>query len=437
MTPVRRGFAWAALGAAGFTAYGSLVPFHFRALALTDALAAFGAVLAAGVAIDSRSDVVANVLLGMPLGVALLGLACADRGWSRARAARVGLLLLPACAVFAAGVEFAQLFTTGRTCSASDIVAQTLGSAVGMGAWVVCGQALADRAGADVNAAGRLLVAYLALVGFIQTLPFDVSASPRNVYGKFHDGGVLFVPFGEFAGVTDAERWEKVAKLVKLAGLYVPIGLLAACLPGRVGRWGVARAALAALALGVILEGIQIPVRSRVTSATDALVGAGAALAGWYAARVHRGGLTLPLAFCWGVVWLAAMTAVTQPPPGTARLDAPRAFDWDPGGPLESGDPLGVLEAVLTKLVLFGLLGVLMAAWRLPARTRRAAGASVRATAALAAVLGLVASGFFEAAQRWYNTHTPGMTDVLIGGLGAALGVVAASRAGAPAPPRA
>src|SRR5204863_2284408 len=133
-------FAWAVLGVAGFTVYGSLVPFQFRALAFSDALDAFRAVLAAGVKIESRSDAAANLLLGVPLGFALLGLACADRGWSRGRVARAGLLLLPACALFAAAVEFSQLFTTGRTCSASDVLAQTLGAALGMTAWVLCGQ---------------------------------------------------------------------------------------------------------------------------------------------------------------------------------------------------------------------------------------------------------------------------------------------------------
>ena len=51
-----RGFAWILLGVAAFTVYGSLVPFHFRALSLSDAFDAFRAVLAAGVKIESRSD---------------------------------------------------------------------------------------------------------------------------------------------------------------------------------------------------------------------------------------------------------------------------------------------------------------------------------------------------------------------------------------------
>ena len=72
-------------------------------------------------------------------------------------------------------------------------------------------------------------------------------------------------------------------------------------------------------------------------------MGALAALAGWYAARVHREGLALPFVASWGVVWFAGMTAVTQSPPGTPKLETPRPFDWVPGMPLESGDPLNAL----------------------------------------------------------------------------------------------
>jgi VanZ family protein len=434
LTAGRRGYAWAALGAAAFTLYGSLVPFHFRARSLVDAVAAFGAVLAAGVRIDSRSDALANLMLGAPLGFALLGCVCADHRWPRGKMAGRGLLLLAPCALFAAAVEFAQLFTAARVCSASDIVAQTLGSAVGMAAWVVGGQALTDRARAvwyraDVNAAGRLLLAYLALVAFLQTLPFDVSASPYSLYAKIRDGGVRFVPFGEFDALGDADRWTQLGKVVKLAGLYVPVGLLAALLRGRFERWGAGRVALAALALAACLEGLQLPVRSRVSSATDVLVGAAAVLAGWYAARVHRDGLAVPFVLSWCVVWLAAMTVVTQPPPGTPRLAAPRPFDWIPLRPLEDGNPMDALAGMVTKLVLFGLLGVVIAGWRLPPRTRRAPPGSVRNAAALAAVLGLLASGAFENSQRWSDAHDPCVTDVLLGGLGAAAGVLAASRA--------
>src|SRR4029079_10701817 len=98
------------------------------------------------------------------------------------------------------------------------------------------------------------------------------------------------------------------------------------------------RVALAALLLGVCLEAVQLLVQSRTPSATDAIAGALGAVVGWYAGRVHHEGLAVPFAVSWFVVWLAGMTPVTAPPPGTPRLDTPRPFHWIPGAPPESGD---------------------------------------------------------------------------------------------------
>ncbi len=423
MNSRRRAFAWAVAGVVAFVVYGSLVPFQFGPRTNS-----FDRVLIDGVKITSRSDAVANVMLGVPLGFALLGLLCVDRNLPRSKAVRLGLLLLPACVLFSVAVEYAQLYTVTRTCSASDIAAQGFGALAGMAMWVLFGQRVTDRARAvweraDVNAVGRLLIAYLALLAFIQTLPFDASVSPADLYRKFRDT-VRYVPFREFDGLNDADRWKLIAKLAKLVGLCFPVGLLASRLKGRIETWSIVRVALASVALGVCLESLQLMVKSRTPIATDALVGALAAMGGWYAGRVHHEGLALPFVASWLVVWFAGMTPVTQAPPGSVRLPEPRSFDWVPGLPLESGDPLFTLEEMLTKLVLFGLLGVLVAAWRLPPRTRRSPPGSVPVAVAVAAVLGLAVSGFFESGQRWYDSHTPCITDVLLGCSGAVFGVI-------------
>ncbi len=426
MTP-RRALGWLAAAVAAFTVYGSLVPFHFRAVPFGDAVGRFRATLAAGVSIESKSDAAANLMLGVPLGFALLGCAC--RGRSQVATAVGILVLLPACAGFASAVEFAQLFTPNRNCAASDILAQALGAAFGMAAWVAFGPRLTDAAlavwhRADADAVSKLLIAYVAFVAFVQVQPLDLTLSPRNLYHKLRD---LRLPFTEF-DAADAERWATYAKLVKLAALYLPIGLLAARLKGRVEGWGIARTAAVAVLLGAALEAPQLFVASRRPATTDALVGALAAVAGWYAGRVHSEGLAVPFVLSWAVVWCAGMTVVTQPPPGTPRLDAPRPFDWIPGAPLESGEPLHALEEMLTKLVLFGLLGVIVAARVLPPRTRRGPPGSVPVAVAVAAVLGLLASGLIESSQRWHEAHTPCVTDVLLGGAGAGLAVLVASR---------
>lgn len=428
MSANRRVLAWGAAGVAAFIVYGSLVPFHFGPR--TDS---FARVLAAGLKFTSRSDLIANAMLGVPLGFALLGAACADRGRPRAKVALLGTCLLPACVLLAAAVEYAQLYTLERNCAVSDIVAQGAGALAGMVGWVLWGQGLTDRARAlwdrsAVNATGQLLLAYLGLMLLVQALPLDLSASPADFARKVRDAA-RFGLFGELDAMSDAQKWKRYGDWAKLAGLYFPAGLLAARLKGRIERWSIVPVALAALGLGFALEAAQLVVQSRTPSLSDVVVGALAAVSGWYTGKVHHEGLALPFALSWCVVWFAGMTPVAQSPPGTPRLGAPRPFDWMPGLPLESGDPLFTLGEFLTKLVLFGLLGAIVAAWRLPPKRRGGPTGSVRVAALVAGVLGLVVAALIESSQRWTETHTPCVTDVLLGGLGAALGVAVASRA--------
>jgi VanZ family protein len=427
----RRALAWCAAGAAAFTLYGSLVPFHFRALTLARALELFGLLLAEGVSVYSRSDLLANFLLGAPIGFFLLGAVRADREPSAKRTLIAALALWPVCALFALGVEFAQQFTTTRNCALSDIAAQALGSALGMLAWAAFGPALVRAARAlwartDPNPAARVLFAYFALLLLIQTLPFDLSPSPGELYKKVRDGGATFAPFAEFRGATDERKWELYGKLSKLAGLFFPVGLLLARVNGRAARWGGAKVALAALAIALCAEGAQLFVRTRTPSTTDVLVGAFAVVAAWYAARVHSEGLAVPFATSWFVVWCAALTPAYLPRAGAPQLEVPRAFGWVPFAAAEAGDPMHVLEDFLTKLVLFGLLGVLVAARVLPPKVRRGPGGSVRVAVGISLALGLLVSALIESAQRFTAAHTPGITDVLLGGAGAALGALAA-----------
>jgi VanZ family protein len=203
--------------------------------------------------------------------------------------------------------------------------------------------------------------------------------------------------------------------LLKLAGLYLPAGLLAGCLPGRF--WSKANAgqvALAALGLSVGIEAAQVLVISRVSSATDALVGATAAMVGWRLVRGphwgDRSGLIL------GLAWFVLLAVISWEPfgfPGPAQ-----PFDWIPGMALEGGNPLSALEEILTKLVLFGLAGVAVAASPL----------RIGSTSATAIAIGLAASALFEVGQTWTPNHSPSITDVLLGGLGAFVGAWATGR---------
>lgn len=418
----RRALALLVLGTAAFTVYGSLVPFAFRDREFGEAANSFLWAMTRRAVPQSRSDAVANVLLGVPLGFALLGL-CRLGKASRIGDVLTGATLLPGCLLFAAGVEFAQLFALSRTCSGSDVICQALGAVVGMTGWVVAGRWLV-RQGVEVwygsDAAARVLVGYLALLAFIQLLPMDLSASPKDLYKKVRDRVVL-VPFSELAGAEGDQLWDRAARLIQVFGLYLPVGLLVGGLPGWSWRAvNVRKLIAAAIGLATAMEALQLIVHSRVPSATDVFVGAAGALAGWLVRQVRADGLSAGDALGLGAWWLIGLAVVSWQPFPPLALNPPRPFDWTPGMPLEGGHPLFALEEMVTKFVLFGLGGAVVGAV--------AFGAKGPGRWVLAAGIGLVVSAVFEAGQSILGTHTPCITDVLLGGAGASVGAWVADR---------
>jgi VanZ family protein len=413
-------YALLALASAAFIAIGSLVPFDFQAREWSDATDAFSQAMTAQPRTISKSDTLANLMLGVPLGFALLGAICVGRAGPRARAVVFGLVLLPACAVFSAAVEFAQLYAPDRSCSGLDVLAQTIGAVCGMVAWLVFGPWLTQevrKTATGAAPASRFLVAYVLLLGFIQALPLDFNSSPADAYRKFRDGEVKPIPFGEFGTLSGDDLLARVASLLQLAGLYLPVGLLAACVPGRFfARENLIRVLLAAVGLSLFLELGQVLVRSRTCSATDVVVGASVAVAGWLVGHGFRRSLKNGRIIVLGAVWGVALLWVSWHP---FRGGASVGFDWVPGMPLQGGNPLWALEAMLTKLVLFGLAGAIVAA---------SAGVARPHSFATPVMLGLAASAVFEVGQTDFVGHTPGVTDVLLGGLGALCGAWVTTR---------
>ncbi len=270
--PRRSHYALLALGFAAFTVYGSLVPFRFHARGASDALDAFAWVLANRVAVEARGDALANVLLGVPLGFLALAALRADRP-GRLATWLVAVALLPLCTLFAAAVEFSQLFTLTRTCSATDIVAQSLGSALGLAAWLVAGGWVTRRlraAWADPRLGGRpgqRVVAYCFAAALLQMMPLDIDTSPGDLYRRLRDGEAA------------AEQWAPSA--VAVAALFLPVGLLLAAVPSRGGGLG---AFGLGLALVAATEASQLVV-SRHARVSDVLAGAAAVAVGRVVAR--------------------------------------------------------------------------------------------------------------------------------------------------------
>lgn len=394
-----RWYAVLAAGVVAFTVYGSLVPFQFQNRSWAEASGSFAWAMQNRLRIESRSDVVANFLLGVPLGFCVLGAQRVDRAGLR-RTMVTGLAVWPACVGLAGLVEFLQVYLPTRTSSGADVAAQAAGSVAGMLAWVAAGQWLTDgarRAVADPRAGGRAgqwLAAYLAVVLLVQVLPLDLTTSPGQAYRKLRSG-VVWVPFQESATPDAVKSW------VMLAAVFLPAGLLAA----RVTGWNFPAVAVGAIGFATATEAAQLLV-SRSPSATDVLVGSMAVLVGWgigrwFPARI-RDGEALLLGGMWaGLLAIAAWFPLTfQLPPRWETVA------WIPFADLFSRNDLDIPGEVLTRLLAFAPCGIL-------------AVAASRGWWAVPVAVGV--SAILEAGQLLVPGRVPGTTDIVLAGVGAGI----------------
>ena len=118
------------LATIAFIIYGSLVPLDFHPHTLAWAWAQFQQIPMLNLQVGSRADWIANGVLYLPTGFLL-----AERFVGRVPGLVLALALLAClCALcgLTFGVEFTQLFFPPRTVSQNDLLAETLGGALGL-----------------------------------------------------------------------------------------------------------------------------------------------------------------------------------------------------------------------------------------------------------------------------------------------------------------
>ena len=266
----RKSFAIAAGFYLLFVVYGSLVPLDFRPYPLDAAWRDFlgTGYLVLGVA--SRADWVANILLYIPLAYLLSAAFAAGAKSAGGRALRVALVFA-VCAAVAVGVEFIQLFFPPRTVSINDIVAELIGTGLGVGMWLIWGDAL-DRLWTEMERGG-LPAIRAAVVGYVlaylafSLFPYDFLVSAQEYSEKFAGGG-----YGLMVASETCERMSSCAgKLIAEIIAVVPLGLLLGIAIGRSARRVYLTAALCGLALGLTIEVTQLFLASGVSEGMSLL----------------------------------------------------------------------------------------------------------------------------------------------------------------------
>src|SRR3990172_4664582 len=289
--PRRPHYAVMALGYMALAIYGSLVPFDFRPLALEDAVARFREIRYLPLGLASRSDLVANILLFIPLGYLLMAAWCADRRWVFCLGAA------PVVIAFAAGlsvaIEFTQLFFLPRTVSLNDMAAESIGGVLGVLAWLAHGQRVTHWARRVwmvtemQGLAARLLPAYFVILMIVHVLPMDLTLSPVEVYHKYRGGKIVLVPFSH----RPENGMDIATKTLWNMAYFAPLGFLTALLPHKGpmsgGSWR--RGVVLGFSAAGFVEFLQLFVYTRFFDVSDIVTGTAAVLAGWWVGRVWSG----------------------------------------------------------------------------------------------------------------------------------------------------
>jgi VanZ family protein len=257
------------LAYAVFVVYGSLVPLEFRPREFDDALAAFRNIPYLDLGVASRADWVANILLYIPLGFLLCGAANS----ARAPAARIAgtLVAVGFCIALAFAVEFAQLYFPPRTVSQNDLIAETIGTLLGVALWFALGPRIVGLAG-HVRAGGpratrAALILYVAAYLAFSLFPYDFLVSGKELADKLTVSGRSAWVLSDACG--DVARCN--AKLLGEILLAAPLGMLYGMLRGRDRPAHYGRVFLWGLALGVAIEGLQIFLASGVSQGSSIL----------------------------------------------------------------------------------------------------------------------------------------------------------------------
>jgi len=223
---LRRHWGLAALLSAAGLIYGSLLPFRFRDLTVSQGWQEFVQLWTAGSKGYSSQDVAVNVLIAVPLAFALMGSLLLYR---RRKVARIAgtLAAISVSVSVSVAVEFGQLWIDTRVSSPRDVAAQAVGAAIGCVLWLACGPRFSAKL--DEFLAGRepasrvvwLLNAWVVVVVVWSLLPFDLVTSLGEIARKYQRGQIEIVPF-TYVFPSRLKFW--YGALAQTA-LFVPVGV--------------------------------------------------------------------------------------------------------------------------------------------------------------------------------------------------------------------
>lgn len=253
-----------------FVIYGSLVPMEFHSLPVDEAWKRFRHAPMLQIGVEGRADWIANGVLYVPVGFLTAALFTYGGGLLKRASMAVGATLF--CATLAVGVEFVQVFFPARTVSLNDVVAEWIGSVLGILLALRWSQWLHRLLAALSRRAGQIVVHSLQAyaVGYIafSFFPYDLLLSSTELGDKIHSDA-----WGWLVAEQSLDRGIVIlaVKLLAEALAVVPIGLMFGCWNESRGRAVASNTWLAGGLLGGFIELVQFFVYSGVSQGVSLL----------------------------------------------------------------------------------------------------------------------------------------------------------------------
>ena len=284
-TAVRR----ISLAYAAFVLYGSLMPWRWRSRSFDDALSGYLGLAEHAQLTFSFNDFATNLAI-----FAILALL-----WSASLSERPALpwvrfvVVLAGSSLFSAGIEFAQLYAVQRTSSIHDWVANSLGAAIGAGAWATVGARLAAAIAQAwrANAQHPVGTDSMRRAAMVAALPYLIILGAANHWYSvrwlgWHEAAaraaeVNLLPFFYH---QEASTLVALASMVWQVLLYVPLGAGLRTLTTSATAGTLVRpltAAVVGAGVAIVLEGGRLFVAGQHPDLGNVVVAALAAAGGF------------------------------------------------------------------------------------------------------------------------------------------------------------
>lgn len=214
-------FFWLAVIATIFVAYGSMIPFVYRAYTFQESLNLFAKIPYLSLGEASRADWFANAIIYIPISFAWCGYFSTSH--RKVISYNVLIILLVLMAVI---IEYLQIFIAPRTVSLNDLIAEIIGILIGVGLWLGSKEFMLTHLEqlyrTQKVSVHAILIIYVTGYVLFSLFPYDFYFSGAELSNAFENKGLPLFGYveGQKLGLKMLALW-----MVKLL-VVLPLGYL-------------------------------------------------------------------------------------------------------------------------------------------------------------------------------------------------------------------